>query len=82
MTEIAYCYASGVVGFGDKIERGTLPIGRLQCDRAAFTVHCRLAYDGKTWLVPGIPEAPDQMAGIDALRSFQVRMAGLGLILV
>lgn len=78
--EKAYCYATGLVGFGDKLPKGALPIGTLKVKREKFTVHCRLAYNGKDWLVPGIPEAADQSAGVDALMTFRERVASLGLI--
>ena len=78
---LASCDAAGVVRFGSKIPRGCLPIGRFNDqDRAAFTAHCRLAYDNKTWLVPGVPEASDQIAGIDALKKFQRRLLDVGAI--
>ncbi len=78
--EIAFCNASGVVGFGDRPAKGTLPIGRLKAPRDEFTAHCRLAYDGHTWLVPGVPEAADQTAGVDALMRFRERLIGLNII--
>lgn len=34
----------------------------------------RLGYDGKTWLVPGIPEAESDDAAVDALISYQKRI--------
>lgn len=78
--EKAYCYASGLVGFGEKLPKGALPIGKLKVERAKFTAHCRLAYNGTDWLVPGIPEASDQTAGVDALMKFRERVISLGLV--
>lgn len=74
----AYCYASGQITFRRK--RGTLPIGRLKCTKEKFETQCRLAYDGKTLLVPGVPEAPDQSAGVAALDRFIDRLLKLDMI--
>lgn len=70
---IAYADARGVIGFGEVCPKGTLPIIRCKDKEAEdhLAALARLAYDGKTLLVPGIPEAPDQTAGIEALISFQ-----------
>lgn len=78
--QIAYCYASGQIGFGKRCKSGTLPIARVsENDQEAFEAHCRLSYDGKTWLVPGVPEAPDQIAGVDALERFRDRVLRAGV---
>lgn len=68
----AYCYASGRIEFGPKIPDGALPIAKGP-DRALRDFLCgvsRHAYDGETLLVPGIPEAPNQSAALDALKRF------------
>lgn len=36
----------------------------------SLTAKMRLSYDGKTMLVPGIPEAENQAAGLEALHKF------------
>lgn len=68
----AYCYASGQIEFGARIPDGALPIarGRSKPLRDFICGVARHAYDGETLLVPGIPEAPDQSAALDALRAF------------
>lgn len=75
----AYVYAGGVVKFGSRVPRGAIAVANVKVKserrdrkklRDEVSVLCRLAYDGKTALVPGIPEATDQRAGIDALQAF------------
>jgi hypothetical protein len=65
----AYCWATGLIGFGEKLPNGALPIarGKGKKFKAWVQVKARLAYDNKTYLVPGIPEAEDDREGIDAL---------------
>lgn len=74
----AYCYASGEIEFGRNVPEGALLIAKapVKILRPIIEVVARHAYDGTTLLVPGIPEAPDQNVGIDALRRFreQVRI--------
>lgn len=78
--ELAYCYASGHLEFGARCKKGALPIAYVtEDDKDQFTAHARLSYDGKTWLVPGVPEAPDQIAGIDALERFRDRVIKAGV---
>lgn len=70
---LAYCDASGVIEFGDWLPGGRLPIAAGPQDKLRELVSgaCRHAYDGKTLLVPGIPEAANQSEGLDALRRFR-----------
>ncbi len=69
---IAYCWAGGVIGFGRKVPAGALEIARGPAKplRKWIDVMARHAYDGKTLLVPGIPEAPDERAALKALHQF------------
>lgn len=69
---IAFCYASGQIGFARDLPEGALPIikGKAKDVRDKIEGNARLAYDGKTWLVPGIPEAADDIAALDALERF------------
>lgn len=67
----AYCYASGQIEFTN----GEVPSGGIMFATGPkkklvpfVEVKARHAYDGETLLVPGVPEAPDQTAGCDALR--------------
>lgn len=75
---VAFCDASGVIGFAQargvrpRIPKGMLAIGYgNKSAMSALRACSRLAYDGKTYLVPGVPEAPDQLSGVDALMKFQ-----------
>jgi len=69
---IAYCYASGHIGFGNHVPDGALEIARGPSKKLhdVIEVMARHAYDNKTLLVPGIPEAPNQREGINALCRF------------
>lgn len=69
----AYCWASGVIQFGSRTPQGALPIARSRRHRALrefVEAMARHAHDGVTLLVPGVPEAADQAAGVDALGAF------------
>lgn len=58
---IALCYASGVIVFARVVKPGTLPIAQAPAARLRKVISslARMAYDGKTMLVPGLPEAGD-----------------------
>jgi hypothetical protein len=47
------------------------PRGKLE---AAIGGTARLAYDNCTWLVPGVPEAEDDIAAIEAVKAYQPRL--------
>lgn len=70
---IAYCDASGVIHFGSRLPKGMLPVaqGKAKALRERVGVVARHAYDGKTLLVPGVPEAENQREGVDALMKFR-----------
>jgi len=40
-----------------------------------LSAKARLAYDGETWLVPGLPEAQTENAAMDALNVFYERVS-------
>lgn len=68
----AYAYRSGKIGFGTKIPKKALKIG--EGDRkftAQVRVRARLAYDNKTYLVPGIPESESEGEAVNALIKFR-----------
>jgi hypothetical protein len=72
---VAFCDASGVIEFGPTCPPGRLPIAagpRAKLERLIIGA-CRHGYDGTTLLVPGIPEADSQSAGLDALKAFRER---------
>lgn len=81
----AYCYASGLIEFGRRVPSGALPIarGRSTALRAFICGKARHGYDTRLvkgrptkipgtdcLLVPGIPEASDQTAGLDAFQAW------------
>lgn len=71
----AYCWRSGHLEFGTKLPSGALPIHKFkQSDtktREQIEVLCRLSYDGKSHLVPGIPEAADDENAEKAFNFFR-----------
>ena len=62
-------YRSGQIEFGTEAPEGTIVIARGKANdvRREITATARLAYDGKTLLVPGVPGAPTSRAAGDAL---------------
>ena len=66
----AWCYASGHIRFGSRVPIGALFIASGPAVRKVVSVLARHAYDNKTLLVPGIPEAPDQAAKLVAWARF------------
>jgi hypothetical protein len=84
-TTLAYCFASGHIGFGSRCPNGALPIvrGNDKTVREFIETVARHAYDGTTLLVPGVPEASDQTEGLAKLNAFmdwiepQARAEGL-----
>ncbi len=76
----AFCGRDGVIEFGRQVPEGLLPImrGRSREVRAIVEVCARHAYDGRTLLVPGLPEAENDEAALDALMRFRdyVRLRG------
>lgn len=82
----AHCDAGGTIEFTDK----RVPAGSLSFFRAATEALCREqveptarhSYDGKTLLVPGVPEAANQRDGMTALiahREWLYRRLGVKL---
>lgn len=81
----AYCYASGLIEFGNRIPKGGLVIARgpEKQLRDFIEVKARHGYRTKvingrptkirgsdTLLVPGVPEAPNQVVGLSALHAW------------
>ena len=65
----------GVITFSTKRIDGLLEVGRCRAPgrrlRREVEVTARHAYDGTTLLVPGIPEAVDADAALDALIAYR-----------
>lgn len=69
----AFAYRNGEIGFADSIPSGALPIigpNKKSISRARVEAGARLAYDGKTLLVPGIPEAQSDDEAYEAFRKW------------
>lgn len=68
----AFCWASGEIEYGTEVPKGAIRIatGPESSVRHLIYATARLAYDNKTMLVPGIPEAQDQKAKVAALSSW------------
>lgn len=74
---IASCYANGVIVFSrPPVPSDALPIasGNAAQLREVVSAHARRAYDGKTLLVPGLPEAKTWDQRSEALIRFQARV--------
>ena len=56
---VAYCWRSGQLEFGRVVPEGAVLVlrGPDRIVREVVEPACRLAYDNKTLLVPGVPEA-------------------------
>ena len=68
----AWCYRSGEIVFGHSLPKGCILIaqGPAKPLREMICAVARHAYDGKTLLVPGIPEADTEKEAADALERF------------
>lgn len=68
----AYAWRSGLIEFGTEIPDGAIAIahGLPGTVRRIVTGCARVAYDNKTLLVPGVPEARSGNAKVKALTAF------------
>lgn len=68
----AYAWSNGRIDFGQRVPKGALVvcIGKAKKVRHVITATARLAYDGVTLLVPGVPEAENEDAALDALIAY------------
>lgn len=82
---IAYCWASGQIDFGPKVPDGAIEIARGDADlvRQVIIATARhgkrmltSAVEELTLLVPGVPEAADQVAAGDALGAWLLWLKG------
>lgn len=67
----AYCYRTGVIEFGRYVPKGTLEIASGRALLKNVRVRARHAKDGETLLVPGIPEASNDVEAYAALKRFK-----------
>lgn len=74
----AYCFRSGQIRFNrpSRVPNGaiTLFCGPRNKVRRVIEQTARLAYDNRTWLVPGIPEAINDEAAFGALMTYADRI--------
>ncbi|SMH62867.1 host nuclease inhibitor protein [Azospirillum agricola] len=68
-----FCYRSGEIGFSHIAPKGALVLGRGPAAhvRKAAEVVARHGYDGRTLLVPGIPEARTDEVALEAASWFR-----------
>lgn len=73
MAHFAYCWRGGVIEFGPRVPGGALPVdrGTERSVRRRVEPLARHAYDGRTLLVPGIPEAESDVAAYEAYQRFK-----------
>lgn len=73
---IAFAFRSGVIEFGRRCPSGALAVGSGPASllREIVVAIARHAYDGKTLLVPGVPEAPTSSAALIAADDFRKRI--------
>lgn len=78
MSTLAYADRAGVIRFTEgRCPDGALPIVRGdEHMMARVRAHARHAYDNKTLLVPGVPEADDDIEAVKALSDFCQRIRG------
>lgn len=69
---IAYAWANGRIDFGRAMPKDALPIAKGPAAplRKHIEVTARHAYDGKSLLVPGVPESGGGDAAVDALLAY------------
>ena len=71
----ALCSRAGVITFAPQVpvDMSLLPIARGPSRKLKERIEgvARHAYDGITLLVPGIPEAPNEAAALNALQAFR-----------
>lgn len=78
---VAYAYRGGQIGFVTPTCDGGIPDGTLfiargddAIVRATVSSLARRAWDNKTLIVPGCPEAKDDTAALDAFKQFATRV--------
>ena len=78
MNHVCFADRAGVIEFGTRTPKGCLTIashGDREALEAAVGPPARLAYDNKTLLVPGIPEADSDDDALEALLAFRDQVA-------
>lgn len=74
----ALVYRDGSISFSrkrpDMIETLLIATAPKAILHRAVSACARHAYDGKTLLVPGVPEADDETAAVDAVQKFKLQV--------
>lgn len=70
------CWRSGETEIASRVPEGaaTLMTGPRSRLIKLLSVNARHSYDGKSLLVPGLPEAEDDEAAVRAVQAFQLRL--------
>ncbi|HEU6436108.1 MAG TPA: host nuclease inhibitor protein [Nitratidesulfovibrio sp.] len=70
---VAYCMRSGRIRVGKRCPKNALPLFRGSAYRLRKLVCAtsRHSYDGKRFLVPGVPEAASSNDAVDAVIDYQ-----------
>lgn len=73
----AFCDRRGVIEIAAYTPAGMFPLGKGKGARLIDAIQgiARLAYDGRTWLVPGIPEAETNEEAVEAAKRFRDRVS-------
>ncbi len=76
MISKAYCFRSGEIEIGTVVDDGAIVLAKGSKVRLHDAVAgcARLAYDNRTWLVPGIPEARTDDEALEACLRFRQRL--------
>lgn len=71
---VAYCWRDGRLECASRAPKGALVLanGPMRLLRKITSTIGRHGYDGRTLLVPGIPEADTDLEALEAARRFQV----------
>lgn len=73
----AFCDRRGVIEIAAYKPAGMFPLGKGRAERLTNIIQgiARQAYDGRTWLVPGIPEAETDEEAVEAAKRFRDRVS-------
>lgn len=73
---LVFCWASGLIEVGAHCPKGTVLLGSGPSDvlKEAISATARLSYNNRHWLVPGVPEAADEDAAVDAVTVYRDRL--------
>lgn len=71
----AFAYRSGLIDIAEEIPDRSMPLAEAEYDLLVHAVQatCRMSYKNEP-LVPGVPEAVDESAALDAVLAYQVTL--------